>query len=291
MVTSAEGLRKVVDEAVDAWAREYRADGCPLGEVVRYILEGRGKRVRGVLALMSAQASGVKAEAAVSAAVALEMIHAYSLVHDDLPCMDNDDLRRGRPTAHRRFDEARALLGGDALLTDAFRVLSDSRFGAGPEVQLAWIRELAQAAGGSGMVLGQALDLHWTGKGVRDARELDRIHRHKTGCLLAASCAMGAMAARPGDETVDAFRDFGFAIGLVFQIVDDLLDLEGGTGKGQGKDQRDGKLTYLSLMSAEEARARAERLTSEACETLRRKVGDSCEDLLAYARGLAKRNK
>lgn len=279
-----DALRDLVERSLtDLIESRYRSD-CPVGEVTRYVMEGRGKRVRGVLALMAAEACGAGVDVAIPAACALEMVHAYSLVHDDLPCMDNDDERRGRPTAHRRFDEARALLAGDALLTDAFAVLVGGAGDAGDRVRS--VRELARAAGGHGMVRGQALDLYWTGRGGWTRADLDRIHRHKTGCLLAAACALGAIAAGADEARVEAFREFGFGVGLVFQIVDDLLDVAEGTGKGRGKDARDGKLTYLGVMGADDARGEAARINDETMARFRAVVGSSGDVMIESARRL-----
>jgi geranylgeranyl pyrophosphate synthase len=245
--------------------RCYRAEseGDVVAKAVRYVMSNGGKRVRPVLCMLSAEAAGGTARSALSAAIAIEMVHTYSLVHDDLPCMDDDDLRRGKPTAHKAFGEAFALLTGDALLTDAFGVLSEADdLAAAVRVEL--VRELATAAGGAGMVQGQALDLHWTARSGAAKSDLDAIHLRKTGYLLGASAAMGALCAGAGREAVAAFRDFGRLIGLAFQIRDDLIDDLTTTGKTQGKDKSAGKLTYLTQMPRTAAAAEATRLTSEA---------------------------
>jgi geranylgeranyl pyrophosphate synthase len=233
----------------------------------RYALAGQGKRIRPLLAMAAAEAVGSDWQNALPAAMALEFVHTYSLVHDDLPCMDDDDLRRGRATTHKVFDEATALLVGDALLTDSCQVILQSTHLPAPaQVQL--VQTLSEAAGGRGMVYGQDLDMHWTGRPGFAAQDLDAIHHNKTGALIAAACALGALAGGAGTEAVARLKAFGFKLGLAFQIVDDLLDNSTATGKSQGKDAESGKLTYLSLMSREEAKERAKGLTDEAMKDL-----------------------
>lgn len=264
------------------------ADADALCEALRYVLLGGGKRVRPVLCLLASEAAGGTRAEALPGALALEMIHTYSLVHDDLPCMDDDDLRRGRPTAHKVYGDAIALLAGDALLTDAFAVIAESRLN---DTAIACMtRELAQAAGGAGMVLGQARDLHWTARQGATRGALDDIHLRKTGYLLGASAALGAAAAGASLETIGAFRDFGRGVGLAFQILDDLLDDSATTGKSQGKDQKAGKLTYLTQMPRAEAEREAQRVTAAAVDRLRGTglpVGPLCafgDELLRRAR-------
>ncbi|MDQ3230724.1 MAG: polyprenyl synthetase family protein [Pseudobdellovibrionaceae bacterium] len=233
----------------------------------RYALAGQGKRIRPLLAMAATEAVGSSWEKALPAAMALEFVHTYSLVHDDLPCMDDDDLRRGRATTHKVFDEATALLVGDALLTDAMGLLLET-----PDVPSATLVELVKtlslAAGGRGMVYGQDLDMHWTGRSGFTAEDLDAIHLNKTGALIAAACALGGLVGQAAPDVVEGLRTFGSQLGLAFQIIDDLLDNSGTTGKSQGKDADSGKLTYLSLMPHDEAHARAERLTEEALQNL-----------------------
>jgi geranylgeranyl pyrophosphate synthase len=238
-----------------------------LHEACRYALSGQGKRIRPLLAMAAAEAVGSVRDKALPAAIALEFVHTYSLVHDDLPCMDDDDLRRGRATTHKVFDEATALLVGDALLTDSFQILLQARhLSANAQVEL--VRTLSEAAGGRGMVYGQDLDMHWTGRSGFTAQDLDAIHANKTGALIAAACAMGAISGEGSAEDVERLKAFGSRLGLAFQIIDDLLDNSTATGKSQGKDADSGKLTYLTIMSRDEANARAERLTNEALQDL-----------------------
>lgn len=269
----------------------------PLGEVIAYALTGRGKRVRPLLAMLAAEACGQPFAQALPAALALEFIHTYSLVHDDLPCMDNDDLRRGRPTTHKAFDEARALLAGDGLLTDAFAFLSNRfsplvmapEINLSAEIRLALIYELSTAAGSQGMVHGQALDLYWTGRGGASRHDLDAIHRHKTGYLIGAACAMGALSAAATPRLVSTFREFGELVGLAFQITDDLLDDSRESGKTLGKDRSSGKLTYLACMSADEAHSAAMFCTQRAEELLAAARGDAAKELLLFSRLLLAR--
>ena len=242
--------------------------------VQRYVLNNGGKHVRPLLCLLTAEALAGDIQSALAAAGALEMVHTYSLVHDDLPCMDDDDTRRGQPTAHKAFGEAQALLGGDGLLTDAFALLAgsgsehDERM-LGSMQRLALVRELATAAGSQGMVRGQHLDLYWTARRGAGLDELNGIHRHKTGDLLGASAAMGAIVAGASGGVVDRCRHFGQLLGLAFQVQDDLLDDSAETGKSRGKDRQAGKLTYLALMSPEAASAAAAAYTQEALETIK----------------------
>jgi geranylgeranyl pyrophosphate synthase len=283
----------------DYAARRYPS---PTGSdpAVRYVLGTGGKRVRPLFTLLAADALGTDIERALSPAVAVEMVHTYSLVHDDLPCMDDDDMRRGQPTAHRKFGEALALLAGDALLTDAFALLAGAepcarKFGApepeisvplapSAEARLAMVRELAGAAGGTGMVRGQALDLHWTARNGASRADLDDIHLHKTGLLLGAATALGAAASGRLD-VLGRFRAFGRHIGLAFQIRDDLIDELATTGKTRGKDKDAGKLTYLAMMGEKDAMAAADEHTEAAIAEL---AIPNCrsERLIAFARTL-----
>lgn len=240
-----------------------------LGKPSKYALEGKGKRVRPLLVMLSNYAFDGLIENAIPAAIAMEMVHTYSLVHDDLPCMDNDDLRRGRPTTHKVFGEAEALLAGSALLTDAFSVLVAHGSANLTEVsRLQQVAELANASGSKGMLWGQSQDLYWTAKQGGTEEDIDDLHLAKTGALIGASCAMGAISAGATLEQIQVFRKFGKMIGLAFQIFDDLLDDIEGTGKSSGKDLELGKLTYLKFMNREEAKINAEQLTQAAIESI-----------------------
>lgn len=260
---------------------------CPdrLREAMAYSLLGGGKRLRPLLVLIACDACGGEVERALPAACAIEMIHTYSLIHDDLPAMDNDDLRRGRPTCHRRFDEATAILAGDALLTLAFEILA--RDIVPPEAAAACCADLAQAAGPSGMVGGQMADLEqsWSGRSAAGARaqpvsfnphfstldELESLHRRKTARLLMSALSMGGRIAGADRQALDKLETYGESIGLAFQIVDDLLDVRGDSetmGKHIRKDAAAGKLTYPGLLGEAESRRRAERLIDDACRAV-----------------------
>ncbi|ONF42681.1 geranyl transferase [Marinobacter lutaoensis] len=221
-----------------------------LQATMRYSVLGGGKRVRPALCLAAARAVGGGDEPALAAACAVELIHAYSLVHDDLPAMDDDELRRGRPTTHIAFDEATAILAGDALQALAFELLANDHERS-PEIRIALIQELARAAGHRGMVGGQAIDLESVGKTLTLA-QLETMHRHKTGALIEASVRMGALAAGAnGTAALTALTNYARTLGLAFQVQDDLLDVEGDTdviGKPQGSDAARAKPTYPALL-------------------------------------------
>jgi len=225
-----------------------------LNQSMYYSLIGGGKRIRPVLALASAEAVGGDVDAILPAAVSLELIHTYSLIHDDLPAMDNDDYRRGRLSNHKVFGEANAILAGDALLTYAFELLADP--GANrPERQLRVIREVAVAAGKNGMVGGQVADVAGEGKTL-SLDEIEAIHKGKTGALLTASARLGGILAGGTEQQVKSLTDYAQALGLAFQIKDDILDVVGNSeilGKTAGSDLRQGKATYVSLLGLEGA--------------------------------------
>ncbi len=225
-----------------------------LNESMYYSLIGGGKRIRPVLALASAETVGGNPETMLRPAVALELIHTYSLIHDDLPAMDNDDYRRGRLSNHKVFGDAQAILAGDALLTYAFELLADSELGQ-PERQLRMIREVAVAAGKDGMVGGQVADVAGEGRNLT-LQEIEEIHKAKTGALLTVSARLGGVLAGGTEEQVRALTDYAQALGLAFQIKDDILDIVGDSktlGKPTGSDLRLGKSTYVSLLGLEGA--------------------------------------
>jgi farnesyl diphosphate synthase len=245
-----------------------------LHQAMRYAALGGGKRVRPLLAYAAAEAARGEAGGAGpgdplhNVALAVEFVHVYSLIHDDLPCMDDDVLRRGKPTVHVAFDEATAMLAGDALQAEAFRVLADAALPA--ELRARLTSMLAQAASTSGMCGGQAIDLAAVGRQL-SIGELEQMHRMKTGALLAAAVRMGAAAAGADEITAAAADAYGRALGLAFQIVDDVLDVEGTSeclGKTAGKDARGNKPTYVSVLGLEAAKARAAQLHREALSTL-----------------------
>ncbi len=260
---SREQLARV-EEALSRWVSADAPAG--LGESMRYAVLDGGKRLRPLLLLAASDAVGGQPEAALRAACAIELIHAYSLVHDDMPCMDNDVLRRGKPTVHVQFGEAQALLAGDALQALAFELLTPEGDEVPPAVQAHLCRLLARAAGYEGMAGGQAIDLASVGVDLDEAR-LRRMHRLKTGALLQASVAMGAACASAPAAVLQALMRYGAALGLAFQVVDDILDVTADSatlGKTAGKDAASDKPTYVSLMGLERARALAADLLAEA---------------------------
>jgi farnesyl diphosphate synthase len=260
---SAERLDRVED-ALSTWVPREAPAG--IGEAMRYAVLDGGKRLRPLLVIGAAEAVGGNMDAALRAGCAVELIHAYSLVHDDMPCMDNDVLRRGKPTVHVQFGEATALLAGDALQALAFELLAPEDAGIAPVVQARLCRLLAQAAGHAGMAGGQAIDLAAVGKSLTED-ELRQMHRLKTGALLQASVMMGAAC---GDAPAQALRGlevYGRAVGLAFQVVDDILDVTADSatlGKTAGKDAAQDKPTYVSLLGLERARAYAQELLQQA---------------------------
>lgn len=264
-------IETVLDECLPA------ADAQPsrLHAAMRYAVLGGGKRVRAALVYAAGQAcpvngSTVALQASLDrAAAAVELIHAYSLVHDDLPCMDDDVLRRGRPTTHVQFDEATAMLAGDALQPLAFELIAEMPIAPALVVQAA--RALAQAAGSSGMAGGQAIDLHSVGS-VLSRDELQTMHSMKTGAMLACSVALGGIVSGASSSTRAALDDYAQAVGLAFQVVDDILDVTADTaslGKTAGKDAAENKPTYVSLMGLDDARALADELRTAAHAALR----------------------
>ena len=235
-------------------------------EAMRYAALAPGKRMRPFLVLAGARLFGVAQRCALQVAAAVEMVHAYSLVHDDLPAMDNSDLRRGRPTCHKEFDEATAVLAGDGLLTAAFGVLADPDTHGDPGVRCELVAALAAAAGAAGMVGGQMIDLIAEHQGL-DIGAITRLQRMKTGALIAFSCEAGAILAKAPSEPRSALRGYAHDLGLAFQIADDLLDVEGSeveTGKPVGADAAAGKATFVSILGVARARAQAELLVRQA---------------------------
>ncbi|MBV2263861.1 MAG: polyprenyl synthetase family protein [Thauera sp.] len=243
-----------------------------LHEAMRYAVLGGGKRVRPLLAHASGTLAGAAAEDLDRIACAVELIHAYSLVHDDLPCMDDDVLRRGKPTVHVEFDEATALLAGDALQTLAFQVLAERPLGNDPANQLAMLNQLAVASGSRGMAGGQAIDLAAVGKQL-GREELEFMHIHKTGALIRAAVLLGARAGGAlGADELERLDHYAKVVGLLFQVVDDLLDAEADTatlGKTAGKDADNDKPTYVSLLGLADARRLAEEMLDDALASLR----------------------
>jgi geranylgeranyl diphosphate synthase type II len=238
-----------------------------LHRAMRYSLLAGGKRLRPSLTLAAGEALGADTDDLMPAACAIEMIHTYSLIHDDLPAMDNDDLRRGRPTCHKAFGEAVAILAGDALLTQAFRVLSADAPNRDAERQVRVIREIATAAGSiDALIGGQIADIESEGKNV-DASTLEYIHRSKTGAMITSSVVVGGIIAGASEEQIDKLRGYGERIGLAFQIADDILDVTSTSeqlGKTPGKDQAANKATYPAIHGIDASNARARQLVDEA---------------------------
>jgi farnesyl diphosphate synthase len=237
-----------------------------LHEAMRYATLEGGKRVRPLLAFAAGEVSGAAPERLEIAAAAVELIHAYSLVHDDLPCMDDDTLRRGKPTVHVEYDQATALLAGDALQALAFQLLSEHKLADDPRVHLDRVRTLAAAAGSRGMAGGQQTDLEATGKALT-LPELEFMHIHKTGALIRAAVLLGFSCGASSEAERHKLDKYAKAIGLAFQVVDDVLDAEASTatlGKTAGKDSRQGKPTYVSVLGVARARQMAEELRGEA---------------------------
>jgi farnesyl diphosphate synthase len=264
-----------------------RADVAPqrLHEAMRYAVLDGGKRVRPLLAFAAGELAGADMARVEVAGAAVELIHAYSLVHDDMPCMDDDVLRRGKPTCHVQYDEATALLVGDALQTLAFQLLAEHRLADDAARQLEMVKLLALASGSRGMAGGQAIDLASVGKALT-LPELEFMHIHKTGALIRAAILLGAHCGNHlSAEQIDKLDHFGKLIGLAFQVVDDVLDCEADTatlGKTAGKDADNDKPTYVSLLGLEAARDMAQRLHREALEALT-EFGDSAQRLRELA--------
>jgi len=288
--TSSLGpLRQRIDAALLGYSQF--GSGCPgkLGDAVRYSLLAPGKRLRPVLVLLANDACGGEESAAMPAACAVEMIHAYSLIHDDLPAMDDDDLRRGRPTCHKVFGEAMAILAGDALLALAFEVLASAVQPRGTAAACCAV--LAQAAGACHLVGGQADDIVGLTEG--DLAQLESIHNRKTGALIAASIRLGALTADADADRIAALDRYSRCLGLAFQITDDLLDVQGeeqAVGKRCRKDAQHGKLTFPAFLGVEGSRRRAEELIDEACTALAL-FGSAADPLRAVAHHVLERNR
>ena len=282
--------KKQVDAALDQLLPGAHKPPQRLNKAIRHSLIDGGKRLRPILVLASAQAVGSETEKLLPFACALECIHTYSLIHDDLPAMDDDDLRRGRPTCHKQFDDATAILAGDALLTMAFELAARPIIGVSPSDSLAMVVQLAQDAGIHGMVGGQMMDMQAEDKAVELA-ELQYIHIHKTGALLRSSCMSGACLGGGSKEQIKKIKRYGEAIGLAFQIADDILDVVGDSkllGKTTGQDQQHAKATYPALMGLGQAREEAENLIAEALNCLE-DFPASADPLRAIARYITER--
>jgi geranylgeranyl diphosphate synthase type II len=284
----------LIDAAMNRLVPMGDGSAATLFNAMRYSLFPGGKRLRPILVLAAAKAVGGSMEAMLPIACAVEMIHTYSLIHDDLPAMDNDDLRRGRPTSHRVFGEAAAILAGDALLTDAFGLLSSPKVcRAFPlEKLVEAIHEIASAAGSRGMAGGQLVDVESEGAPV-SSEVLDFIHQHKTGAMIKASVRVGALLGGGTPRQVEDISHYGRCTGLAFQIADDILDVEGDPdqlGKAAQADARRKKVTYPAFFGLEEARRRARKLIDEAVEALEH-YGPEADPLRLLARYMVQRDR
>ena len=277
-------MQRRAETALDARLPAAELAPGELHAAMRYAALGGGKRVRALLAQAAGELANAQPDAVDAAACAVELIHAYSLVHDDLPCMDNDVLRRGKPTVHVEFGEATALLTGDALQTLAFQCLTEALPGVDATTRVEMLAQLARASGSRGMAGGQAIDLAAVGKELT-REELEYMHIHKTGALIRASVMLGAMCGTTTPDALDRLDRYGKLIGLLFQVVDDILDAESDTatlGKTAGKDAEHDKPTYVSLLGMSEARALADGLLHEAHDTLA-PLGDAARRLRELA--------
>ena len=276
--------------ALEDACRRYLPAESQVCQAARYSLMGGGKRVRAVLVLSVCDMLGGDAAAAESFAAAVEMLHCYSLIHDDLPCMDDDDLRRGRPSCHKAFGEAAALLAGDVLLTEAFEAVTNAP--APPEVCLQAARALSQGAGSRGMVYGQELDLKYE---VLDPTEsqLMLIHHNKTGALINAAVQMGGAAAGATEAQREALEQYAYGLGLVFQIVDDVLDTTATTeqlGKPAGSDKENGKTTFVTLYGPDGAMTLAQQVNQDTCEAVHTAFGEKAAFLEQLAAAMLERH-
>ncbi|MBW1937757.1 MAG: polyprenyl synthetase family protein [Deltaproteobacteria bacterium] len=284
----------LINSALDKWLPRPNGPSGPVVEAMRYSLMSGGKRIRPILLMAGAKAAGGDQKALLPAACALECIHTYSLIHDDLPAMDNDDLRRGRPTCHKVYGEAVAILAGDGLLTYAFELICNPELtqNISPPLLGETIFLLARAVGVSGMVGGQTADILMEGRPV-DAETLSFIHSHKTGALIQTSVEIGGLLGKANNEELYHLKRYGESLGLAFQIKDDLLDVEGDQeilGKPVGSDDRNLKATYPALFGLKETRKRARELLKQALSELEL-FDDSAEPLRSIARYIVERDR
>ena len=277
--------RKLIDSFLGKHiSMKKKQEDCPgsLCDAMGYALMAGGKRVRPILSIAAYEAVGGESDNILPVAASLELIHTYSLIHDDLPSMDNDDFRRNQPTTHKVFGEAAAILAGDALLTDAFNIISETD--ASPETLIKIIGELTYACGSGGLVGGQAADLFFEGKKA-GKKDILFIHTHKTGTLIRASVRVGALTGNASQAGLDALTEYGEKVGLAFQIIDDILDITGTKeemGKSTGADNAKGKNTYPSIFGLEESRKIAEGLITDSLEAIKC-FNEKAEPLAAIA--------
>jgi geranylgeranyl diphosphate synthase type II len=286
-------MQELVDESLEKYLPHRDELPSSIHNAMRYSVFAGGKRVRPVLLLAACDAVDGDIRSALPAACAMEMIHTYSLIHDDLPAMDNDDFRRGKPTNHKVFGEATAILAGDALLTEAFILLSNPEYtdGLPPGILLRVIHEIGLCSGSRGMIGGQVVDMESEGKKDIDLATVQYIHIHKTGALIKASLKCGALIGGADGARLEAVTRYGEAVGLAFQIADDILDIEGTTeqiGKDAGSDQARGKATYPAVMGLSESKRRAGELVDVAIDALAG-FGEKADPLREIAYYIVKR--
>lgn len=292
LTTAFERMTAEVDALFDILLASPADTRARLYDAMRHAAVGGGKRLRPLLLVSVAEMLGVDRAAAVRAGGAVEAIHVYSLIHDDLPAMDDDDLRRGKPTVHKAFDEATAVLAGDSLHALAFEILADEQVHSDPAIRMELVRILAEASGPSGMAGGQMMDLE-ADKGGYDLPTVTRLQQLKTGALIGASVEMGAVLGRASDDRHIALRGYARDIGLAFQIADDLIDVEGDeekAGKALRKDGEQGKETFVSLLGIDRAREQAHILSEQAVGHLR-SFGAEADILRALARFTVERDR
>jgi len=286
-------VRSKVDEALDKLLVEIPYPENRVVEAMRYATIGGGKALRPFIVMETAQMFGIPFDKSVRVATALEMLHSYSLIHDDLPCMDNDDLRRGKPSCHKQFDEATAVLAGDGLLTRAFEVLAADTTWDNPAVRCELIHLLGNAAGYHGMVAGQMLDLLAENEDMElSLTDIIRLQSLKTGRMLVFAAEAGAVLGQASFEERQALKDFAADIGLAFQITDDILDIEGAVekvGKTLRKDVKAGKVTYVSLVGVDTAKQKAAELITKAIDSLKI-FGEKADSLRELARFILTRD-
>ena len=285
-----ETKKKIVDRALEKYLPKRDGFSSEISESMRYTLFADGKRIRPVLCMASAEVVGGRADIVLPIACAIEMIHTYSLIHDDLPAMDNDDYRRGKSSNHKVFGEGVAVLAGDALLTEAFCLLSGGTPAISPEKSLTIIHEISTAAGFQGMIGGQVADLRAEGKEV-DMERVNYIHTHKTQALITVSIRAGAIAAGAGEDDLNALSEYGRKTGLAFQIADDILDIESSReilGKDTGSDEELKKATYPALIGLEKSKERTRKLVEDALSDIDR-FDEKAQPLRMIARFIAER--
>ncbi|MBW2595515.1 MAG: polyprenyl synthetase family protein [Deltaproteobacteria bacterium] len=285
-----ETKKRIVDRALEEYLPKKDGFSSEISESMRYTLFAGGKRIRPVLCMASAEAVGGSADSVLPVACAIEMIHTYSLIHDDLPSMDNDDYRRGKPSNHKVFGEGVAVLAGDALLTEAFCLMSRGTPEVSSKKTLAVLHEISTAAGFRGMIGGQVADLKAEGEKV-DMEMVNYIHTHKTEMLITVSVRAGALIAGAGEDDLNALSEYGKKTGLAFQIADDILDIESSRevlGKDVGSDEGLGKATYPALIGLEESKDRTRKLVEDALSNISR-FDEKAEPLRMIARFIAER--